>query len=135
MVSKRIVLHFPQDLIDKPVISNMVRQFDLEFNILKASITPEKEGLLVLELTGSPKNLEGALKYLDDLNIHRQDLSRDIIRDDDKCTHCGACVVVCPTEALYKDPETEEVKFESDKCIACELCVKACMYRAMQVKF
>ena len=132
---KRQVLHFPQDLIDKPVISNMVHRYDLEFNILRASITPEKEGLLVLELTGEDTNLEEALKYLQDLNVHVQALSKDIIRDEEKCTHCGACVVICPTGALSVEEETQRVVFTSDKCVACELCVKACMFSAMQVKF
>jgi len=135
MGSKKIVLHFPKELIDKPVISNMVKRYNLEFNILKASITPREEGVLVLELVGEENNLNQALKYLEELKIGIQALSSDIIRDEAKCVHCGVCVVICPTGALSKNEETQEVIFNSEKCIACGLCVKACLYKAMQTKF
>jgi hypothetical protein len=40
--------------VERPIIYRLVKDYDLEFNILKASITPEQEGLLVLELKGNP---------------------------------------------------------------------------------
>ncbi|MEE9366326.1 MAG: NIL domain-containing protein, partial [Dehalococcoidales bacterium] len=51
-VSKRVVLHFPRRLVEQPVVYRLVKDYNLEFNILRASITaePEEEGLLVLEL-------------------------------------------------------------------------------------
>ena len=52
-VTKRIVLRFPKRMVDRPIIYRLVKDFDLEFNILKASITPEQEGLMVLELKGN----------------------------------------------------------------------------------
>jgi ABC-type methionine transport system ATPase subunit len=47
-VTKKIVLRFPKRLVDRPIVYRLVKDFDLEFNILKASVTPEQEGLLVL---------------------------------------------------------------------------------------
>ena len=44
MISKRIVLHFPKRLVDEPIVYNLIKEHDLKFNILKASITPEEEG-------------------------------------------------------------------------------------------
>jgi len=52
MVSKRIVLKFPHKLVDQPIVYRLVKDFDLEFNILKASVTPREEGLVVLEIWG-----------------------------------------------------------------------------------
>jgi len=52
-VSKRIVLHFPKRMVDRPIVSRLVKDYDLDFNILKALVTPEEEGLLVLELSRS----------------------------------------------------------------------------------
>jgi ABC-type methionine transport system ATPase subunit len=51
-ISKRIVLHFPRRMVDRPIVSKLVKDFNLDFNILKASVTPDEEGLLVMELTG-----------------------------------------------------------------------------------
>lgn len=134
MVSKRIVLTFPHKLVDKPTVYKLVKDFDLVFNILQARITPKEEGLLVLELTGKKENYANGIKYLTELGVNIQPLSKDVTRDDSRCTHCGACVTVCPTEALHMDKKTMQVIFDADKCIACELCVKACPPRAMVVK-
>jgi len=134
MVSKRIVLKFPHKLLDKPIVYKLVKDFDLIFNILQAKITPQEEGLLVLELTGKKENYANGIKYLTDLGVNIQPLSKDVTRNDDRCTHCGVCITVCPTEALYMDKDSMKVVFDSEKCIACELCVKACPPRAMVVK-
>ena len=135
MASQRIVLKFPHRLVDQPIVYRMVKDFDVEFNILKASVTPREEGLMVLELKGEESNLEKALKYAKSIGVTVQPLSKDIKRDDSKCTHCGACVPICPTEALVTDLVTRKVLFYNDKCIACELCIKACPPRAMELHF
>ena len=135
MVSRRIVLRFPHRLVDQPIVSNLVRKFDLEFNILKAYVTPREEGLLILELRGEEKAYEEGIDYLKDLGVSVQSLSQDIIRNAARCTHCGACVVVCPTEALVLDPHTRKVHFYDTKCIGCELCIKGCPTRAMEAHF
>ena len=135
MVSKRIVLTFPHELLDQPIVYKLVKEFDLVFNILQAKITPKEEGLMVLELKGKKENYAEGIKYLTGLGVKIQPLSQDVTRDDAKCTHCRACISVCPTEALHIDKKSMKVIFDSDKCIACELCVRACPPRAMIVKF
>jgi len=134
MVSKRIVLTFPHKLLDQPIVYKLAKDFDLLFNILQARITPKEEGLMVLELKGKKENYAEGIKYLTSLGVRIQPLSQDVTRDDARCTHCGACISVCPTEALRIDKKTMKVIFDSDKCIACELCVRACPPRAMLVK-
>ncbi len=135
MVRHKIVLHFPHEQIDKPVVSKLVRDFDIDFNILKASITPREEGILVLEVTGEKDKYQKGLKYLESCGIRIQPLSQDIKRNDAKCTHCGACIAVCPTEALTVDRDSMEVSFDYDECAACELCIKVCPPRAMEVHY
>ncbi len=44
----------------------------------------------------------------------------------------GACLAVCPTEALDVDRESWLVSFDPGKCVACELCIPACPPHAMQ---
>ena len=134
-VSKRIVLHFPRRLVDRPIVSRLVRDFNLDFNILKASITPEEEGLLVLELSGKRSDYDKGIKYLTETGVKIQALSQDVIRNDERCTHCGACVTICPTGAFKLDLSTRQIKFLGEKCLACGLCIKACPPRAMEVHF
>ncbi len=134
-VSRRIVLHFPKQLVDQPIIYSLVNNYNLVFNILKASVTPGEEGFLVFELTGKKSDYEAGIDYLKSLGVKIEPLSRSVKRNDLKCTHCGACVTVCPTGALSVDRKTMIVEFDSAKCTACELCVKTCPPRAMEVHF
>ena len=134
-VSKRIVLHFPRLLVDRPIVSRLVRDFNLDFNILKASITPEEEGLLVLELTGEQNDYDKGIRYLTDSGVVIQSLSQDVFRNEERCTHCGACVTICPTGAFELEPKTREIIFRDEKCLACGICIKACPPRAMEVHF
>jgi len=134
-VSKRIVLHFPKRMVDRPIVCRLVKDYDLEFNILKASITPEKEGLMVLELSGEQEEYDRGIKYLTKSGVEIQSLSQDVIRNEERCTHCGACITICPTGAFELDPITRWVNFHDEKCLACGLCIKACPPRAMEVHF
>lgn len=135
MISKRIVLRFPNRLIDQPIVYKLVKDYNLEFNILKAYVTPREEGLLVLELKGEDEDYNEGISYLTRIGVRVQPLSQNIIRNNERCTHCGACVTICPTGALVLDTITRKVHFYDNKCIACELCVPACPPRAMEVHF
>ena len=134
-VAKRVVLHFPPRLVEKPIIYHLVKDHNLVLNILRASVTPKEEGLLVLELSGARKDYDKGIRYLTEAGVRIQSLGQDVIRNEARCTHCGACVAICPTGALALDPPTRRVIFYPDKCTACELCVLACPPRAMEVHF
>jgi ferredoxin len=133
--SRRIVLRFPPRLVDRAIVYRLVKDFDLEFNILKASITPEEEGVMVLELTGNRKEYDRGIEFLTETGVKIQPLSQDITRDEERCTNCGACITVCPAGAFELDPVTRIVRFHNDKCIACGICITACPPRAMKVQF
>jgi ferredoxin len=121
--------------VDQPIIYKLVKEHDLQFNILKAYVTPQEEGLMVLELSGEDKKFNQGMTYLESCGVRIQPLSQDVIRNEVKCTDCGVCVPICPTGALAIDPITRKVHFYDNKCIACELCVKVCPTRAMEVHF
>jgi ferredoxin len=135
MQKKRVVLNYPSHLVDQPVISKLVKDFDLMVNILRARITPNEEGRLVLELVGKKPALDAGLHYMKELGVKVESLAHDVKWDDDRCTHCTACISVCPTKALDLDRKTMEVSFNRDKCIACELCLPVCPYQAMEILF
>jgi ferredoxin len=135
MYSKMLVLRFSKEIVDKPIITNLVRNYNLTFNILKAQIYPRKEGIVVLDLQGNRQDFEQGIQYLKDVGVSIESVAQGIRRDDEHCYQCGACTAVCPTGALHiKRPEME-VLFESERCSACELCVKTCPARAMIVTF
>jgi ferredoxin len=134
-ISKRIVLHFPRRLVDRPIVYRLIKDYDLEFNILKASVTPEEEGLMVLELKGKQEDYDKGIGYLTKAGVRIQSLSQNVIRNEERCTHCGACITICPTGAFELDPVTRRIGFDNAKCVACALCIKACPPRAMELHF
>ena len=135
MQKKRIVFNYPQKLIDQPVISRLIKDYDLEVNIMRARITPKEEGRLVLEITGKKADIDAGFKYLSEIGVEVQSLAQDVKRHEDRCTHCTACITVCPTKALDVDRMSMEVSFRREKCIACELCIPVCPYHAMEILF
>ncbi len=134
-ISRRIVLHFPPLVTGQPVVYRLATDYNLMFNILRASVSPGQEGLLVLELTGERSDYDKGMQYLRDTGLQIQPLSQDVLRDESRCTHCGACVTVCPVNAFTVDPETRNILFDHNKCVLCGICVKACPPRAMTIIF
>ena len=133
--SKRIVLRFPRRLVDRPIVSRLVKDYNLDFNILKASVTPDEEGLLVLEVTGKRDDYDRGIDYLVKAGVKIQSLSQDVTRNEERCTQCGACITICPAGAFELDTRTRQVTFINEKCIACGLCIKSCPPRAMELHF
>jgi len=68
MKTQRLELTFPEKLIKKPVVYQLVKEFDIIPNIRRANVD-EKFGWMVLEVSGDDENLEKAYRYLEDMGI------------------------------------------------------------------
>jgi ferredoxin len=132
MVKRRMVLDFPKALIEQPVTSRLIREYDLEVNILRATVTME-EGRLVVEVSGKRDCVEKGIDYLRKIGIKLTPLAQDIEFQETRCTHCTYCVGLCPTGA-FKVVGTK-VEFDKNRCILCEECMKICPYGAVEIRF
>jgi len=130
-VSKNVLLVFPQEVMYKPLIYKLAREFDLVFNILEAKILPRREGRLILGLTGSEEAVERGVEYLKSEGVLISRIADETHRNEEKCVHCGACAAVCRPGALAVEPETMEVRFDPEACVACGLCETACPMKAI----
>jgi ferredoxin len=133
MVKRKLVLSFPENIVTKPITYRLVKEFNLEFNILRAEITPDMEGKMLIELRGDKEKIEQSIKYLTDTGVSVQEAAKDIIIDKNLCVDCGVCTSICITQALILDEKTSKLKFNKEKCILCELCLNCCPVSAIKV--
>ena len=131
MKSKNVLLIFDRKIMYKPIIYRLARDFDIVFNVLEAKILPKLEGRLILELRGTEESINRSIDYLTVEGVQVQTLADKIIRDDERCVHCGACTSVCRVDALSINRTTMEVNFDHEMCVACGLCKIACPVDAM----
>ncbi|MBU0515013.1 MAG: 4Fe-4S binding protein [Proteobacteria bacterium] len=134
-MKRTVVLTFPPTLVDEPVTYHLITDYDLEMNILRATVRPGEVGRLVLGLKGKKKDLDAAVEYLEKVGVSVDPVVQEMRFLRDKCHHCTACIPICPTGALDVDRETWQVGFDGTKCILCESCVPVCSYRAIAIEF
>lgn len=132
MASKNVLLIFKSNIMYKPVIYRLARDFDLIFNILEAKILPRKEGRILLELRGSENTIADGIKFLQENRVVVEPLSERVWREEEKCVNCGACTGLCPTEALSMKRPEMIVTFDVEKCVACGICGLVCPFGAMR---
>ena len=135
-ITKRVLLTFTGSISGKPVVSELVRKYDLEINIYRASITPNEEGHMAIDVTGEEKMVEDGLKFIESFNVNVSRTMNSLVWNEEKCVGCGNCLSHCPTEALYiSDAASREVRFNGEKCIACMSCVRNCPFGACSSLF
>jgi len=133
-IHKINVLKVNKANLQRPVVCELSRQFDLTFSILKAKILPRQEGLLILELWGEEENYRQAVEFLQSQGVIVEGIEQEIVWDEHQCTQCGACVTFCPSRALrIDDRRAMIVCYHPEDCVGCELCLSGCGSRAMSV--
>ena len=74
MPTQVIRLIYPPHLLDVPIINQLIRRYDLTFNILRAEVTP-RQGWVDLQLTGNAAAIESAVTWLTGQGIEVQRLA------------------------------------------------------------
>ncbi|MDD5660162.1 MAG: NIL domain-containing protein [Actinomycetota bacterium] len=133
MVTEKLMLIFPPNIVKKPVVYRIVKDFDLEFNILRAEITSDLEGKMLLEIKGSKERINECKSYLVKEGVELEEAAKGIILDKDKCVNCGICISLCLGKAFYLK-DNYEVNFDQNKCILCGLCLNCCPVKAIKSK-
>jgi len=91
----------------------------------------------------APNPVLSTLRYFrDEYEAHVRDkkcpagICKDLIEYfilEDKCTGCGACLKLCPQQAIQGEPKKLHI-IDSAKCIRCGSCQDACPYEAIMVR-
>lgn len=129
-MKRKVGLKFPKDMMNKPVVCEISRRFDVTYNILRAKIDGGMAGKMIMEMEGGSDAVEKAVAFLRDGGITVIPLPESAAVNREKCVDCGACTGVCPTGALYLSPSGELV-LENELCVLCDACRPACPTRAI----
>lgn len=130
-MKKRVLLTFPKRSIQMPITYRLAKDFNVAANIIRAHVTPNQIGTMVVELSGDIDELDASIEWMRSQNITVSLASREILIDEDSCVHCGLCTGICPTEALTLEPSSFKLTFTRSRCIVCEQCIPTCPVQAI----
>lgn len=132
---KKLVITFPADKAETPLVYTLIKEFDVKINILKAEIRSGRKGNLLARMEADDDKINEALRYMESEGIKCSPISKKTYYDEDKCINCGNCASACFAGALTIKAPDWNLQFDSDKCIACGLCVKACPLNLFTIDF
>jgi hypothetical protein len=75
---ERYYLSYPRLLIKEPILYQLVKKFDLVFNIRGASVS-EDMGLVAVEFEGTQEQIERALDWLRHTGVTVEPIEKNII--------------------------------------------------------
>ena len=124
----KLMLHVAPGIVREPLIASVILETSALVNIERASIDAVS-GEIVLEVL--PEKCREVKDAFERRGVEVVLLEMPVIRDEDECVHCGACVSVCPTGTFRFDNWL--VVADSRKCIQCGACVTGCPQRALRL--
>jgi hypothetical protein len=74
----RLFVSFPEELVDRPMIYEVVKRFDVVPNIRRANVE-QHSGWVILELTGPQEQLDGSIAYLEEVGCTVNTMEGDVI--------------------------------------------------------
>ncbi len=124
-----MLLKFDSKTIKKPIISTATLETNALINILRANVGARR-GEMVVEVDDSKaKEVEEIFRRF---GVEVIELKEAVVKDEDKCIHCGLCISICPVE-VFKFDENWKVIAETEKCIHCGVCIKVCPCQALSL--
>jgi L-aspartate semialdehyde sulfurtransferase ferredoxin len=124
----KLMLHVAPGIVRYPVVASVILETGALVNIERASIDAVS-GEIVLEAPAD--KVQEVIEAFERRGVKVVPLEIPVVRDENECVHCGACVSICPTKTFRF--EDWRVVAESGKCIQCGACVVGCPQRALRL--
>jgi len=126
----RVLLKFSEEIVEQPITAQVILEHGVPINIISAHINSQGGEILAeIPSTHFDKVVnafreKGVIVTIPEL----------IEVDSEKCFECGACLSLCPVNAIAF-AEDFSVVFNKEKCIGstCGACVDACPARAIKL--
>ena len=67
--SVRLNLTFPVERVDQPLLAQAIKQFGIIADIRRAQVEPEMGGYIMLEVTGTDKQIDDSIEFFKSYGI------------------------------------------------------------------
>ena len=78
MAKIRLHVSFPEELVDRPMVYELVKEFDVVPNIRRANVEANS-GWTILELIGDQDRLDASIAYLEGLGCTVNRMEGDVL--------------------------------------------------------
>lgn len=128
----RILIEYEAETVRRPILSEAIKEHDIELNILKANINAQMNGRIFAEIEGSSLEITKFIDFLSEKGVN-SDIRQSLLQlNQEKCNQCSQCIPICPTQALFNQTETAKVLYDPYKCVSCDRCITICPTGAIQ---
>jgi L-aspartate semialdehyde sulfurtransferase ferredoxin len=73
----RVQLDYPLDQVREPILYHLVKDYNLIPNIRRAQIDVRTGGMMILQLEGTPEDLEASMAFLRTMGISVMELNQE----------------------------------------------------------
>lgn len=125
----KLLLRFNTKVIKEPVIATAILRTRVLINIVRAHVEATS-GEVIVDVPNEA--VDQVFKTFNELGVEAYKLEKPIIRSEEECVHCGACISICPLKVFSFDKDWT-VKLDSSHCIQCGACIPSCPHRALSL--
>jgi ferredoxin len=124
----KLMLHVAPGIVRKPIVSSVILETRALINIERAKVDAVS-GEIVIDV--DPEKCNEVKAAFEEKGVNVVLLEMPVIKDENECIHCGACISICPTGTFHF--EGSLVVADAGKCVQCGTCVTACPQRALKL--
>jgi len=126
---RKLVLNYDSARVSEPILATVIKETGLLLNVLHAKINSQG-GQIIVSVDATEEQIQKVISLFASRGVRVEELRDVIVLNRESCIDCGACLSLCPTQALYFTPEMK-VELREERCVYCKLCVQACPVRAL----
>jgi L-aspartate semialdehyde sulfurtransferase ferredoxin len=124
----KIVLKFPQKIMQDPLLADVVLETGVRINIDRA-LVDGSIGEIVIDVPD--ERVEEVAEAFRRRGTEVREMDAPLVFDEAECVQCGACVSVCPVE-VFKYSEDRTISIDLQRCVLCKTCMTMCPHGALK---
>ena len=125
----KIILKFPQKIMQDPLLADVVLETGVRINIDRA-LVDASVGEIVIDVPD--EHVEEVAAAFRKRGTEVRELDKPIVFDEAECVQCGACVSVCPVE-VFKYNKDRTISIDLTRCVLCKTCMEMCPHGALKI--